>query len=295
VAFVIPNLNHAMHNGKPGQSIPAADAWLRVNPEAMHGLPKSGDAAAQCCRRRRLRQDNRHRCFRATPLARWQADHHYLTAAPSSDVNMTHGLFLDATLDATAGPDSRPLLARTPDELPDHFPQLFIPADPLLTGGQEQGAGGYLRPFGFDLHMGERSRAQLCHWPRSKPRARSACVSPTLSPDATRRVRGRRRVASTAAAPPHPRAPASSPRSRQSRPRSGTRPAAPRSSAARSSPATRRLVGSIASYCRRGCAASKGACCSSASNCLLRRAPRVIRWQTHQIAADLPVLIGKIP
>ena len=80
---------------------------------------------------------------------------------------LAHGLILVATLDATAGLDSRPLLPRTLDELPDHFPQLFIPAGPLLTGGQEQGAGGYLRPFGFDLNMGERSRAQLCHWPRS--------------------------------------------------------------------------------------------------------------------------------
>jgi phosphatidylinositol-3-phosphatase len=31
VAFVIPNLNHAMHNNKPAQSIPAADAWLRAD------------------------------------------------------------------------------------------------------------------------------------------------------------------------------------------------------------------------------------------------------------------------
>jgi Phosphoesterase family len=31
VAFVIPNLNHDMHNSKPAQSIPAADAWLRAN------------------------------------------------------------------------------------------------------------------------------------------------------------------------------------------------------------------------------------------------------------------------
>jgi acid phosphatase len=29
VAFVIPDLNHDMHNGKPEQSIPAADAWLK--------------------------------------------------------------------------------------------------------------------------------------------------------------------------------------------------------------------------------------------------------------------------
>ena len=31
VAFVIPNLNHDMHNGKPADSIPAGDAWLREN------------------------------------------------------------------------------------------------------------------------------------------------------------------------------------------------------------------------------------------------------------------------
>jgi phosphatidylinositol-3-phosphatase len=31
VAFVIPNLDHDMHNGEPAQSIPAGDAWLREN------------------------------------------------------------------------------------------------------------------------------------------------------------------------------------------------------------------------------------------------------------------------
>jgi acid phosphatase len=31
VAFVIPNLNHDMHNGKPAESIPTGDAWLRQN------------------------------------------------------------------------------------------------------------------------------------------------------------------------------------------------------------------------------------------------------------------------
>jgi acid phosphatase len=31
VAFVIPNLNHDMHNGKPAESIPAGDAWLQQN------------------------------------------------------------------------------------------------------------------------------------------------------------------------------------------------------------------------------------------------------------------------
>jgi phosphatidylinositol-3-phosphatase len=31
VAFVIPNLNHDMHNGRPADSIPRGDAWLREN------------------------------------------------------------------------------------------------------------------------------------------------------------------------------------------------------------------------------------------------------------------------
>jgi phosphatidylinositol-3-phosphatase len=31
VAFVIPDLDHDMHNGKPEKSIPAGDAWLRQN------------------------------------------------------------------------------------------------------------------------------------------------------------------------------------------------------------------------------------------------------------------------
>ena len=31
VAFVIPNLNHDMHNGEPVQSIPAGDNWLQQN------------------------------------------------------------------------------------------------------------------------------------------------------------------------------------------------------------------------------------------------------------------------
>lgn len=31
VAFVIPNLNHDMHNGKPAESIPAGDTWLAQN------------------------------------------------------------------------------------------------------------------------------------------------------------------------------------------------------------------------------------------------------------------------
>jgi phosphatidylinositol-3-phosphatase len=31
VAFVIPNLNHDMHNGEPAESIPTGDAWLQQN------------------------------------------------------------------------------------------------------------------------------------------------------------------------------------------------------------------------------------------------------------------------
>ena len=31
VAFVIPDLNHDMHNGKPAQSIPAGNSWLRLS------------------------------------------------------------------------------------------------------------------------------------------------------------------------------------------------------------------------------------------------------------------------
>jgi acid phosphatase len=31
VAFVVPNLEHDMHNGKPAQSIPRGDAWLQKN------------------------------------------------------------------------------------------------------------------------------------------------------------------------------------------------------------------------------------------------------------------------
>ena len=31
VAFVVPNLNNDMHNGKPAQSVPAGDNWLRQN------------------------------------------------------------------------------------------------------------------------------------------------------------------------------------------------------------------------------------------------------------------------
>jgi acid phosphatase len=41
VAFVIPNLNHDMHNGKPGQSIPAGDAWLRQNLDGYYQWAKT--------------------------------------------------------------------------------------------------------------------------------------------------------------------------------------------------------------------------------------------------------------
>jgi phospholipase C len=41
VAFVIPNLNHDMHNGKPAQSIPAGDAWLRQNLDGYYQWAKT--------------------------------------------------------------------------------------------------------------------------------------------------------------------------------------------------------------------------------------------------------------
>jgi hypothetical protein len=41
VAFVIPNLNHDMHNGKPPQSIPAGDAWLRENLDGYYRWAKT--------------------------------------------------------------------------------------------------------------------------------------------------------------------------------------------------------------------------------------------------------------
>ena len=34
VAFVVPNLDHDMHNGKPEKSIPRGDAWLKKNLDA---------------------------------------------------------------------------------------------------------------------------------------------------------------------------------------------------------------------------------------------------------------------
>jgi phosphatidylinositol-3-phosphatase len=41
VAFVIPNLDHDMHNGKPAQSIPAGDAWLRQNLDSYYEWAKT--------------------------------------------------------------------------------------------------------------------------------------------------------------------------------------------------------------------------------------------------------------
>jgi hypothetical protein len=41
VAFVIPNLNHDMHNFKPVQSIPAGDAWLQQNLDGYYQWAKT--------------------------------------------------------------------------------------------------------------------------------------------------------------------------------------------------------------------------------------------------------------
>ncbi len=41
VAFVVPNLEHDMHNGKPAKSIPAGDAWLRRNLDAYYRWAKA--------------------------------------------------------------------------------------------------------------------------------------------------------------------------------------------------------------------------------------------------------------
>jgi hypothetical protein len=41
VAFVIPNLNHDMHNGEPARSIPAGDAWLRENIDGYYQWAKT--------------------------------------------------------------------------------------------------------------------------------------------------------------------------------------------------------------------------------------------------------------
>src|SRR5262249_52086979 len=40
VAFVIPNLEHDMHNGQPEKSIPAGDVWLRENLDAYYQWAK---------------------------------------------------------------------------------------------------------------------------------------------------------------------------------------------------------------------------------------------------------------
>jgi len=41
VAFIIPNLNHDMHNGNPAQSVPAGDAWLRQNLDGYYQWAKT--------------------------------------------------------------------------------------------------------------------------------------------------------------------------------------------------------------------------------------------------------------
>jgi acid phosphatase len=41
VTFVIPNLDHDMHNGEPAQSIPAGDAWLRENLDSYYQWAKT--------------------------------------------------------------------------------------------------------------------------------------------------------------------------------------------------------------------------------------------------------------
>ena len=41
VAFVIPDLNHDMHNGKPDQSIPAGDRWLQQNLDGYYQWAKT--------------------------------------------------------------------------------------------------------------------------------------------------------------------------------------------------------------------------------------------------------------
>jgi acid phosphatase len=41
VAFVIPNLDHDMHNGKPPQSVAAGDAWLRENLDGYYQWAKT--------------------------------------------------------------------------------------------------------------------------------------------------------------------------------------------------------------------------------------------------------------
>jgi phosphatidylinositol-3-phosphatase len=41
VAFVIPDLNHDMHNNKPKDSVPAGDAWLRKNLDGYYQWAKT--------------------------------------------------------------------------------------------------------------------------------------------------------------------------------------------------------------------------------------------------------------
>src|SRR5262249_7614126 len=41
VSFVIPNLNHDMHNGEAAQSIPAGDLWLRENLDGYYQWAKT--------------------------------------------------------------------------------------------------------------------------------------------------------------------------------------------------------------------------------------------------------------
>jgi phosphatidylinositol-3-phosphatase len=41
VSFVIPNLDHDMHNGEPAQSIPAGDLWLRENLDGYYRWAKT--------------------------------------------------------------------------------------------------------------------------------------------------------------------------------------------------------------------------------------------------------------
>jgi acid phosphatase len=41
VAFVIPNLNNDMHNGRPDASVPAGDAWLKQNLDGYYQWAKT--------------------------------------------------------------------------------------------------------------------------------------------------------------------------------------------------------------------------------------------------------------
>jgi len=44
VAFVIPNLNHDMHNGTPKNRIPTGDAWLRQNLDRYYQWAKNNNS-----------------------------------------------------------------------------------------------------------------------------------------------------------------------------------------------------------------------------------------------------------